>query len=136
MKIIFKNINVYNYYKYLSAFFITVAFTVFTLGNLGFSHDFFNGLASSFLVLGVILSTMLFLKRKDIDFKENLNQIGKDERMQKKYMKNHSILNHASLALIVSLITISVFYDFSFAIGGTIILWVQLILGFILFIKK
>lgn len=136
MKMIFKSINVYNYYKYLSGVLLVIALTIFSLSAIDIGHDFFNGLASSFLVLGVILAIILFIKRRDIDFKDNLNQLGKDERIQKKYIKNHSILNHITVAMIIIFVTISVFYEIPFQIGGSIILWVQLIIGFVLFIKK
>lgn len=136
MKMIFKSINVYNYYKYLSGLLLLIALTIFSLNAIGIGHDFFNGLASSFLVLGIVLRVILFIKRKDIDFKDDLNQMGKDERLQKRYIKNHAILNHVSLGLIIILVTVSVFYEFPFQLGGSLILWVQIILGFILFVKK
>ncbi|HKL41282.1 MAG TPA: hypothetical protein VJ962_01685 [Clostridia bacterium] len=122
-----KKSKVYNYYKFLSSFLFLIGISIFALSKAGIGHAFFNGLATSFLMISVLLFILLIIKRKDQGFKDDLDQMSDDERIKQQYMKCHSILNHFTLLLLVIMVTFSVFHEFSFHIGGTILLWTQII---------
>lgn len=122
-----KKKNVYNYYKILSVVLFIISVTIFALDTVGIGHDFFNGLAASFLLLSIILFIVLIIKRKDNEFKNDLDHFSADERIKSQYKEIHSIMNHITLILLVVMLILSVFYKFPFHIGGTVILWVQII---------
>lgn len=127
--------NIYSYYKYLSVILVVLAMGIFTLESFGIGHDFFTGLASSFLLCGLILSSVLFLKRKNKLFRSDLNSMGTDERLKQMSHKRQSTMNYFLLGQVVLMVVVSVYYEFSFHIGGTIILWTQLIGGLVLWLK-
>jgi hypothetical protein len=119
--------KVYNYYKYLSVVLCLLALTIFTLDIFGVGHAFFNGFATSILGVGLILMVVLIIKRKDPDFKSDLDQMASDERVKQQYLRRHCIMNHVLLVLIIIFLTVSVFYDYPFQVGGGILLWVHII---------
>lgn len=129
----------YKYYKNLGIGFYLFSITVLLLNRFSvgiFEHDFFSGLATGILVVALGLTIFFAIKSRDPNFMDDLEASATDERVIAESYKIKAQAGTFLLFFIVIALTISVFYEFDFSIGATIILWSYLIvLGVLRLIK-
>lgn len=125
-----KKFKMLNYYKVLAALLYIIGLTLITMNRFGpdvLGHDFFSGFGTGLLIVAIGLSVIYLIKRKDKDFENDIEASVHDERVIKEKMETKAILFHILIAELVIMVTISVFYEFEFSIGGTIMLYTYLL---------
>lgn len=124
----------YKYYKYTAIIFSLISFSIFTLKLFGISHPFFDGFAVSFIIIAALIGLKFYMKRKDPDYKEELYIKDNDERLLQIRYKRNSRMSSIMIYEIAILLGVSVFYDFSFKLGGAILIYSQIVVGLVLVI--
>lgn len=95
-----------------------------------FKYELVRGLAIGLLIIATYMTTVFLLKRKDESFIENLEVGYQDERIMTESKSDDAFLFKVMLGLLTLMVTISIFKDFSFKLGGGILLWCNVI-GFV-----
>ncbi len=125
-----KKFKMLNYYKVVGALLYVIGLTIITMNKLApdvLGHDFFSGFGTGLLIVAIGLSVIYLIKRKDKEFVEDLEASVHDERVIKEKVETKAILLHILIAELVIMVTISVFYEFEFSIGGTIMLYTYIL---------
>ena len=125
-----KKFKMLNYYKAMGAILYIIGLTLilmnkFSVGIL--EHDFFSGFGTGLLIVAIGLSVVYLIKRKDKDFADDLEASVSDERVIKEKVETKAILFHILIIELVIMVTVSVFYEFEFSIGGTIMLYTYIL---------
>jgi len=125
-----KKFKMLNYYKAMGAILYIIGLTLilmnkFSVGIL--EHDFFSGFGTGLLIVAIGLSVIYLIKRKDKDFADDLEASVSDERVIKEKVETKAILFHILIIELVIMVTVSVFYEFEFSIGGTIMLYTYIL---------
>ena len=126
-----KKRNTAKSYKIEGALFYMVSIVLFLLYGFGpelFKHDIVKGLAIGYLVVAIGVTIMFIVKRKDKDFEADLEASFLDERvLMEKAKANAKILN-IMIKILLIMTVVSVFYDYSFKLGGKILLWSYIVM--------
>jgi len=119
--------KMYKIYQVQALVLFVLAGGIYGLNAIWLDHDFFDGLALGIFILSLVLGGFLFLKRKDEDFKEDLEFQDQDERLKSMRTRRHSIMHRVLLNALLVMVTISVFYDFSFKLGAGILMYIEIV---------
>jgi len=125
-----KKFKMLNYYKVMGALFYIIGLTLILMNKFAIGileHDFFSGFGTGLLIVAIGLSVIYLIKRKDKDFADDLEASVSDERVIKEKNETKAILLYILIAELVIMVTVSVFYEFEFSIGGTIMLYTYIL---------
>ncbi|MBI9013689.1 MAG: hypothetical protein JEZ08_15755 [Clostridiales bacterium] len=125
-----KKFKMLNYYKVVGALLYVIGLTLIIMNKLVpdvLGNDFFSGFGTGLLIVAIGLSVIYLIKRKDKDFADDLDASVSDERVIKDKLETKAILLHILIAELAIMVTISVFYEFEFSIGGTIMLYTYIL---------
>lgn len=126
-----KRMNMFKYYKYMGITLYMVGITILLLKRVGveaFQHDFISGFATGLLLVAVGLTIVYLIKRKDQDFEYELNAAVDDERVINETRYQKSLILTILVFVLTVMLTVSVFYEFTFSTGATILLWLYIVL--------
>lgn len=125
-----KKFKMLNYYKAVGGLLYIIGLTLILMNKFAIGileHDFFSGFGTGLLIVAIALSVIYLIKRKDKDFADDLEASVSDERVIKEKVETKAILFHILIAELVVMVTVSVFYEFEFSIGGTIMLYTYIV---------
>lgn len=125
-----KKFKMLKYYKVVGALLYLIGITLITLNRLipdVMGHDFISGFGTGLLIVAIGLSVVYLIKRKDEDFEHDLDASVHDERVIREKTETKAILLHILIAELVIMVTVSVFYEFEFSIGGTVMLYTYIL---------
>lgn len=100
---------------------------VYGVNKVWMKHTYFDGFALGMAIMSLGIGGFLFYKRKDEDFKEDLEYLKHDERLKVIRLKRHAIMHKVILTELIILTTFSVFYNLSFKTGAGILLYTDII---------
>jgi Ca2+/Na+ antiporter len=119
----------YSYYKRLATLMPIIGVLCITLANFGpgfIRHPFISGFGSGLLGVALVLGIVMFVKRNDPDFRDDLEAAKHDERIILEQYKMRARLGLILLFSLCVMISISAFVEIKFMVGGTIILWIYI----------
>jgi len=106
-----------------------ILFLAYSFGPSWIKQDFILGIAAGLSIMGLFYKIYHFTKRKDEHFEEDLELSVHDERIQIEKLRTSDKIKTIIFYEMILMVIVSTFYDFSFKVGGGILLWSYIIIA-------